>query len=339
MVVCRKYLSQKWLVPLLLCWNQVALSQTMADEDDILGFLPAIIAAAINNSETTPAEPPVTPVEPPIGAVGNFRLAKTEIFSRVEPTGKASTLIIGYDSLGNTVRQDLTGFNLVFDPTEINLTVVSTTSHDDQGRPILSNSNTTIINSGSEISSKRYRYQSGRLHSTESESVSTSDSTASLTTNSNTVFQYGSDNRLIEATVTTSQTNSTNVTTEQHSVSYDSNNRVNSHRVIRTSNILPASEEILHTHKYDSAGNLIESVTETPQLLAINAYGTLVGNEITNSTVVRNKSTNAILSDFILVATYEVGVCRLRGPNHPYVIEGNITASSPHAPNVGCLVR
>lgn len=338
MMIWKKHLPQILLVTALLCFSQTSLSQTTkSDEDDILDFMPAIIAATQQQSQIPPPSMP----EPLVTGLGNFRIAKTETFNRSQPMGRATEFISSWDSSGNNVRDDLTVFDLFGgNPTLVTHTVVSNITYDDNNRPLTSRYKTMYTNGNQDIGSKQYRYQGGRLSAITTESTFTSDITGSVTTNINTVLQYGGNNRLIGAKVTISQPQSSVISTEQHTVSYDSNNRVKSHRVIRSSNITNTPEETLHSHRYDSTGNLIESVTITPtNVKAIWTFGPLIGNKSTGSIVSMDQSTGAVLSDSIIVGTYEVGVCTLRGPNDPYVIEGNITASRPYSPNIGCVKR
>jgi len=342
MIICKKDLLRSILVLTILCNSQVSWSQASGTEGDILGFMPAIIAAAKLKRQAPPVLQPNPPKpKPPVNGVGNFRIAKTEIFNRLQPKGRMSEFILTWNSSGNQIRDDLTIFNLFGgNPTQINHTVVANTTYDGQNRPRSKNYITAYTNGNQDIGTKQYRYQSGRLHSTVTESTFSSVVNGSTSTDNNMVFKYGGGNRLIGATVTISQPHNSIITTEQHTVNYSSSNRVKSHQMVRTSNLNNSSMKDVHTHRYDSSGNLIESVTITATNLKVTkTYGPIIGNKSTGRILVIDQTSGAVISDNTIVGTYENGVCTLRGPNDPFVIEGNITASIPYSPNVGCIKR
>lgn len=337
MAARHKRVPQFTVTMLLLFISCSGLSQTVAaTDDDILSFMPAIIAAT---QKMIPIVPPPIP-EAPISGFGNVRIAKTDIFNRLQPMGQTSEFISSWDSLGNNVRDDLTFFNLSGNDSNTRLGVVSINTFDAQHRPLSSSYSYEFTNDNLDQGTKEYVYVGGRLHSTLSESIFTSDITGSVTTNSETVFQYGVNSRLIGATIITSQPNSNSITTEQHTISYSANNRANSHRVIRTDNITNTSDETIHTHRYDSAGNLIESITITStNQKIVKTFQPLNGNLITSNVEVSDQASGAVVAKIEIEGTYETGICIMRGPNDPYVIEGNITASIPYSPNVGCIKR
>ena len=342
MMIGKKGVQQILLMAILLCSNQASLPQTNMAEGDILDFMPAIIAAAKRQRQAPPPLKPQPPIpNPPVNGLGNFRIAKTEIFNRLQPAGKMSTFVLTWNSSGNQIRDDLTIFNLFGgDPTQINHTVVANTTYDGQNRPRSKSYTTAYTNGNQDVGMKQYRYQGGRLHSTVSQSTFNSVATGSITTNSNMVFKYGGGNRLVGSTVIVNQPRNSISTTEQHTVSYDSNNRVRSHEMVRTNNIDNSLDKDVHTHRYDSAGNLVESVTiAATNLRVTKTYGAIIGNKSTGRIRVVNQATGDVLSDNTIVGTYEAGVCTLRGPNDPFVIEANITASVPYSPNVGCIKR
>ena len=336
MTVTGKYLVYAVLILPLAFLSNVVWPQTSNSVDgDLLDFLPAIISAVTREPQVLP------PPAPPVTGLGDFRTVKTEIFSLIEPAGRNSELVSSWDSSGNKVRDDLRVFNLSGgNPSDVFLTVVSNISFDGQSRPTASSYTTAYANGNQELGTKEYRYINGRLQSTVSQSTLTGSTVDSVTTNSEIVFKYSGVGRLLGATVTASQSQSSIVSTEQHTVGYDSSNRVNSHTVVKTSTISSTPEETLHTHRYDFEGNLVESVTIAPNNLKIvKTFGSIEGNKITSSVIVSDQASDALFSHSVIESTYEVGPCTRRGPNDPFVIEGNITASFPYSPNVGCIKR
>jgi len=336
MIIGKKYVSQISSLVILFCLNLASVSQTTSASDDILDYLPAIIAGVTRDAEASPTAP-----EPPTSGLGNYRSKRTEIFNRLQPMGKVSEFINSWDSTGNITEGNLTVFGLFGgNPSEIRMTVVSNTNHDEQNRPISSSYNSTIDANTRALGNKQYRYQNGKLQSTSGQSILTSNVTGTNTSNIETVFQYTDGNRLIGATVTFTRLNNSIVTTEQHTVAYNSNNRVNSQRVVRTDNVTNIPEETLHTHRYDFTGNLIESITVTATNQEIvKTFQTITGNQVKSTILARDQASGAVVSNSLIIATYKIGVCVLRGPNDPFVIEGNITASFPYSPNVGCIKR
>jgi len=338
MISKKKSAQEKLLFIVLFCLSPVSVSQTTASTTpvDILDFLPAIIAGIKSDVDTAPPLP-----DPPTDGVGNFRIAKTEIFNRLQPVGKLSELINSWDSVGNVIEENVTVFDLFGDsPSGVNSTVVSNTEYDQANRPLSSSYTNTIDADTQDAGTRQFDYQNGKLQSTLGVSILTSKTEGTITTNIETVFEYSASNLLIGATVVISQSNNNIISTAQHTVGYASNNRVNSHRIVMTNNATNTSDETIHSHRYDSVGNLIESVTTTStNLEIIKTFGSLVGNQASSTVLVRNQVSGETLSNTLIVATYELGVCVMRGPDSPFVIEGNITASIPYSPNVGCISR
>ncbi len=341
MIIWKKLLSSLTLVLILICSNQVSIAQaTNPAQSDILDFIPAIIAAAMQNRQTLPPPKPTSPpVVPPSGS-GNFRYVKTDIYNRMSPLGKMSELITTWNSSGNDIRSNLSVFALFAgNPSQVQLTTTANRVYNSQNKPLSEDFLSQFITgpqAGNQTSGiKRYHYNnSGRLHSTTSESFTNGAAEA----NSETIFQYGGNNRLLGAAITTSKNGAVN-TTEQHTLSYDANNRVTSHQVVRTSVFDNSSELILHTHRYDTAGNLVESITLAPRFKNTLTYLQMSGNKRTTRAVSVDRSTNTVTSRFDIETTFASGICTLRGRNDPLVIEANITASVPYSPNAGCIKR
>jgi len=261
MSIWKKSLSRVSVIVALLCLSPISVSQTITPSDDILDFLPAIIAAAISETETTVTPP----LEPPVNGLGNLRFTKTEGFNLIQPTGRSSELITSWDQTGNYVRQDLTAYDLfAASPSQVRSTTVFNIDYDEQNRPRSSAYTSMIDADTQEVGTKQYRYLNGRLQSTSAEATITNSVIGSITTSIETVFEYAQNNQLVGATVIVSNRNDGSNTTEQHFVGYDSSNRVNSHRVTRSNNITNTPEVTVHSHSYDSVGNLAETVITTP---------------------------------------------------------------------------
>jgi len=79
-IIWNKVLAQNGLNPLLLFSCATASAQAMAEGDDVLDFLAAIITAAADNSVVIPPTP-----EPPASSSGNFRIAKPEVLHHSRP--------------------------------------------------------------------------------------------------------------------------------------------------------------------------------------------------------------------------------------------------------------
>lgn len=336
MTVAGKDLAYAALILPLVFFSNVVWSQpSNTVYEYLLDFLPVITSAVAREPQVLP------PPAPPVTGLGDFRTVKTEVFSLIELAGRNSELVSRWDSSGNNVRDELRVFNLSGgNPSDVLHTVVSNISFDSQSRPTASSYTAAYTNGNQELGTKEYRYINGRLQSTVSQSTLTGSTVGSVTTNSEIVFKYSGIGRLLGATVTVSQPHNSIVSTEQHTVGYDSSNRANSHTVVKTSTVSTTPEETIHTHIYDSTGAVVESVTTAPNNLKIvKTFGRIEDNKIRSRVIVSNQVKGTIFSHSVIEGTYEVGPCVRRGPNDPFVIEGNITASFPYSPNVGCIKR